>query len=289
MPLLFAHLLDAVVAIGTKDPKDKMRWVASGFLYGSFTKKMDANKQKLYNTYLVSNRHVFEGLDPAFIRVNPKNVKQPPVDFQLLLKDPKTGRNKWYAHSNPDVDIAVFPVSTRLLKARGMNVSFYPSDEFTATRQQLSALSVTEGDFAYVLGFPMELVGEERNFVIVRQGVLARIRDALANPDIDYLLDAFVFPGNSGGPVLLKPELQTIPDTEPIKLPLVIGVVKEPLSYAETAYSLQTKRPRITFEENSGLTRVVPIDRVQECIDEFEATMPPETSLEAEPQPVNLK
>src|SRR5208283_1536490 len=70
LALLFAHLLDAVVAIGTKDSQGRMRWVASGFLYGNFTQQKDENQQKLYNTYLVSNRHVFEGLDPAFIRVN---------------------------------------------------------------------------------------------------------------------------------------------------------------------------------------------------------------------------
>jgi len=88
---------------------------------------------------------------------------------------------------------------------------------------------------------------------------------------------------------LLKPELLVIPDTKPVPLPLVIGVVKAYIPYRDTAVSLQTGKTRITFEENSGLTKVVPIDRVQECINRFEASLPPETSLEAEPQPVVRK
>lgn len=48
----------------------------------------------------------------------------------------------------------------------------------------------------------------------------------------------------------------------------LIGIVKGYVPYQDVAYSLQTMRPRITFEENSGLAAVHPVDYIQETITE---------------------
>ena len=49
----------------------------------------------------------------------------------------------------------------------------------------------------------------------------------------------------------------------------MIGVVAAYLPYHDIAISQQTRRPRIVFEENSGLASIVPIDRVIDTIDAF--------------------
>jgi len=49
----------------------------------------------------------------------------------------------------------------------------------------------------------------------------------------------------------------------------LIGVVKGFITYKDVAISEQTKRPRIVFEENTGLTVVIPIHFVQKTIMEF--------------------
>ena len=59
-----------------------------------------------------------------------------------------------------------------------------------------------EGDFIYALGFPMGLVSKDRQHVMVRSGIIARIRDLYENRSTDFTVDAFVFPGNSGGPLV---------------------------------------------------------------------------------------
>jgi S1-C subfamily serine protease len=123
-----------------------------------------------------------------------------------------------------------------------------------------------EGDGAYALGFPMGLVGEERNFVIVRQGSIARIRDALAGFSKEILVDVAIFPGNSGGPVVTKPEIAAIQGTLAQTTAYLLGVVKGYIPYLDVAISTQTKKPRIIFEENSGLAAVIPIDYVIEAI-----------------------
>jgi hypothetical protein len=214
-------------------------------------------------------------LTNAYIRVNPKERKAP-KDYQLELKN-NTGQ-LWFAHPDPAVDVAVFPGSVDFLGEQGMKIEFFPNDQVAAGRAKLSDLGVAEGDFIYVLGFPMGLVGEERNLAIVRQGILARVSDALANPNHNYLIDAFIFPGSSGGPVILKPELAHIGKAKSIPSPFLIGLVKEYLTYQEVAVSAQTRKPRIVFEENSGLGEVIPIDRVQECIEACLKSAAPNTS-----------
>jgi S1-C subfamily serine protease len=81
-----------------------------------------------------------------------------------------------------------------------------------------------------------------------------------------FLVDAFVFPGNSGGPVVSKPEALSIEGTKSQNAAYLIGIVQSYVPYQDLAVSLQTKRPRVVFEENSGLAAVHPVDLIEETI-----------------------
>ena len=151
-----------------------------------------------------------------------------------------------------------------------MQFNYFRSDQNVATLDKVAELGITEGDFVYTLGFPMELVGPERNYVIVRSGNIARIQDAIDHRSKEFLIDALTFPGNSGGPVVTKPELIRITDTKAVSSAYLIGIIKSYLTYQDFAISEQTKRRRVMFEENSGLTAVIPIDFVQETINAYE-------------------
>jgi hypothetical protein len=127
--------------------------------------------------------------------------------------------------------------------------------------------SVEAGADVVVLGYPMGLRSEKYTTPILRKGIVA-----LSTKD-DLMLDAFVFPGNSGGPVLYEPTIK-ISSAGPITIssPIInqerlIGVVVASVEYTDVAISPQTRRPRITFEENSGLTHVVPADKILELMD----------------------
>ncbi len=52
--------------------------------------------------------------------------------------------------------------------------------------------------------------------MIVRQGAIARIRDWLGGAATEFLIDASIFPGNSGGPVLNRPEAVSITGTKSV-------------------------------------------------------------------------
>jgi hypothetical protein len=147
-----------------------------------------------------------------------------------------------------------------------LGAQFMTNDEAAADSGKLKDIGTSAGDGAFVLGFPMNLAGVQRNYVIVREGIIARISELLDHASPTFMLDSFVFQGNSGGPVILKPEIVSIQGTTANGKAYLIGVVIDYKTYADRAISERTHHPRIIFEENSGLADVVPMERVDETI-----------------------
>lgn len=262
MALIPPFLLDCVVAIG--EDEEKKQWVASGFLYGSFVRKIDEEISEYY-VYLVTNRHVIQGKKLVYLRFNPVEAK-PAKEYTLGF--PK--ENPPIFHPDPDIDLAVIRLNTNLLRADSIQFNFFNSERHIAGRKTIEDLGLTEGDFGYILGFPMGLVGGERNFVIVRQATIARIRDYLAGVSKEILMDCMIFPGNSGGPVITKPEMIAIEGTKSQGSGYLLGVVAGYIPYRDVAISEQTKMPRVVFEDNSGLAFVIPIQYLVDLIQSIE-------------------
>lgn len=275
MALVPPVYLDCVLAIGF-GPEDNVQWSGTGFLYFKVQKELEGGD--VYGrSFLVTNKHVIEGQESAWVRCNPSGdaaAKQ----YGLGLTTPD-GDPLWFGHPDPDVDIAVLPVDYTMLRDDGMQVSVFFSNGSAATHQVMLDTGISEGDGVFVLGFPMAMVGAIRNVVIVRAGTIARIRDLLAGHSKTFLIDASVFPGNSGGPVILKPEIASIAGTKTNNRSWLLGIVCAYVPYQDTAYSLQTKRPRVIFEENTGLAVVHPTELIEETIHFQIATMPPDPNL----------
>jgi hypothetical protein len=265
MALLPPSFLDGVVAIGfpggdpTGQPTD---WVGTGFVFFEVLAEDDETLNG--NTYLVTNRHLFGTATSAKIRCNPSGAG-PAQEFLAELTRPD-GSPQWIGHPDPAVDIAVLPIDFNVFVDRGMAVVPFLSSQHVLTRQEMRAEKVSEGDEVFVLGFPMAMVGADRNFVIVRSGSIARVRDLLDGSSGEFLVDATVFPGNSGGPVILKPETRSLEGTQAHDSAKLIGIVGAYLPYHDEAVSSQTGRRRVVFEENTGLSVVHPVDHVLEAI-----------------------
>jgi S1-C subfamily serine protease len=261
---------DCVVAIGRNVHviEKGVQWepIASGFLYGAPTGEKNDKGEKLYRVFLVTNRHVVQGLPELILRFNPKESR-PAKEYLAPLMDAK-GQQAWFSPPDPQLDVAVLSIDIDLLRKDGIKAEFFPGDDNSADIAKMKDLGVGEGDGVFVLGFPLQLVGGERNFVIARQGIVARIGDLLQGFSKTFLVDTFIFPGNSGGPVLIKPEMISVTGTKPQTSALLIGLVASFQTYQETAVSQQTGRPRITFEENAGLANVVPVDHIRAAIAE---------------------
>jgi Trypsin-like peptidase domain len=266
--------LNSVIAIGYSDSSGK-HWIASGFLYRVLVRKVSSSSG-LYEIYLVSNAHVIQklqtkGVNETLVHFNPSSSTGI-QEYSFPMRN-KEGQEAWFLNPSADVAVASFdlPEDVRQ-RITGFDAI---SSEFAADRAQMGQLGVMEGDDVLVMGFPIGVfTGElarslfpgDRNFPFVRAGTISRISDAIALVTNQFLIDSLVFPGDSGGPVLLKPAFGAVSGTKLINRPYLIGMVEGYLPYVDTAISPQTGRPRVSFEENSGLAVVVPVDFINQTV-----------------------
>jgi S1-C subfamily serine protease len=121
----------------------------------------------------------------------------------------------------------------------------------------------------------MGIVAPQGKHVIARTGAIARIRDTIEGHQSSFLIDANIFPGNSGGPVVIRPEITAIQGTKPIDKAALVGIVKSYVPYKDIAVSQQTGKPRVIFEENSGLAIVETVDNLKSTVEDcYQATVP---------------
>ena len=264
MALIPPDFLNTVVALGAAAQDGTIQYAATGFLYGDPTGVIDENGAKRYRVFLVTNRHVFQDAikrsDTLHARFN-KLMGTGSNIYPVRLKDAS-----WTVHPDPNADVAVLSLNAQTLERDGIEYVWFPGDTHTFTLEQARTVGISEGDGVFVLGFPLGEAGDERNYTIVRHGIIARAQHWLRGDSRTFLIDASIFPGNSGGPVLLKPEATFIEGTKSNKRCGLIGMVSSYLPYREVAVSSQTGRPRMIFEENSGLGIVVPHDVIKENI-----------------------
>lgn len=154
----------------------------------------------------------------------------------------------WVLHPNPKVDVAAFPFAQD--PTTDDTVSIRPT--VYADQSRLFPLY----DVFHISFQPG--IQEEPGVVspIVRAGIISKI-----NKDGTLYIDSSAFPGNSGSPVFLTPTpirfdeggIAVGGDTLGGRF---LGIIGEYIPYQEVAVSTQTKKPRIVFEENTGLSRV---------------------------------
>ena len=266
MALIPPFFLNTVVALGEQNADGTIKSNATGFLYGHPAGFTDESDQKQFYIFLVTNRHVFQSAaergDTIHARFN-KLLETGTNTYTIKLKDAA-----WTVHPDPAADVAVLSINPDRIKADGIEYSFFSGDDHSLTLEESRANQISVGDGVFVLGFPLGEAGDERNYVIVRQGILARVQNWISGNARTFLIDASIYPGNSGGPVLLKPELASIKGTKANDRCSLIGMVSSYLTYQEAAVSEQTGRRRMIFEENSGLATVVPHNVIQEVIKE---------------------
>lgn len=136
------------------------------------------------------------------------------------------------------------------------DIKYIPSSIFLSTQQ------IQAGAPLFIIGFPMGLRSDQYATPIVRRGIVSR------NDGNNIIIDGFVFPGNSGGPVIYVPSIQLEPPltSNLLQGEWLVGLVSSNIPYIDVAVSQQTKRARITFEENSGLCNVLPADKILELL-----------------------
>lgn len=180
----------------------------------------------------------------------------------MAVQDPG-GTPLWTAH--PDFDLTVTPVNLDALHEAAVEYAVF-TDAQIRDIAGIEEEGIAAGDGVFVLGFPMGIGGRLRKYVVVRSGVIARLDREIVEDNKGYLIDCLTFPGNSGGPVVVRPAATAIVGTPTVKNAYLIGIVSAYVPYVDTAVSTQTGNARVIFEENSGLSSVVPMDAVYDLV-----------------------
>ena len=246
---------DAVVALGVDGTDSKRHWIGTGFMVG----RLEEGSKDQYTIYIITNKHVVEHFDLVFVRFNnAESVGVKDLRMQLVEKDQKL----YSEHPNKDSDIVAIQIRPGVLIANHLKLSFFKLEQHALSLSDMQKTGVEEGSLVYALGFPIKAP-------ICRLGCISRIADAFVEPENanTFLVDAQVFPGNSGGPVLNRPEIVSIDGTSSNSSCNLVGILSAYVPYQELLYSKQTNKVRMIQEENSGLTIVHPVDRIKEVVE----------------------
>src|SRR5262245_12031933 len=273
--------LNTVVAIGRSLDDGSKVWLGSGFML-LHAYRQDLQGESRYRAFIVTNKHVIAGLDKIVVRFSPGTYGKGSGAAEILeVVLDNQGKHLWAAHPDDSVDMALIPFYPGVAAQRAGHFNMVVNDpapdpkvlgdQFVVT-QKMSESAAAEGEDVHVLGFPIgvlsdQLFGPERSYPVARRGSIAWIRPALDKVNTEFLIDAFIFPGNSGRPVF-KPCRTTVGQGQ-VETDCLIGMVKSYMPYTDSALSRQTGKVRVTFEENSGLAVVVPVESIQKAIAEY--------------------
>jgi len=175
------------------------------------------------------------------------NIKGGEIGGRQIEEIKKRFGVDWIFHENDEVDIAIIPLAVDLQRD---DVRTIPENIFLDMNSSLELCDI------FSLSFQPGILSPKRIMPIIRNGTIS-----LVNEDGTFYIDAPAYPGNSGSPVFIKPSpirfdagsVQIGRDSIGGKF---VGIIGEFLTYSEVAVSTQTLRPRIIFEENTGLSKV---------------------------------
>lgn len=251
MRKLIDEIRKTVVFLGKTTHKGETQFYATGFLL---------NIQNIF--HLATAKHVV--VDPKTGEFTDSgmliffNLKDETIGARSIDDMKKNFGVHWIFHENQDVDIALIPIR---LDTQKDDVKTIPDNLFLTLDRLFELYDV------FFLSYQPGIQPQKRIAAVIRNGTIS-----LINADRTFYIDASAFPGNSGSPVFLKPSPIRY-DEGGVSIggdPLggkFIGIVGEYLPYQEVAISSQTGRPRVVFEENTGLSRVWSVAFIREIIE----------------------
>lgn len=262
MALIPQFYMDSVVSIGIKD-YEKIKWIGTGFIVCK-----EKNEEQVW-LYLVTNKHVFKDKSSIWIRLK-KEDENKTEEIEILLLD--SGKPNYSAHPDPEIDIAAILINGQYLTKNKYSTGFMDIDKNALTSEELRNHGVSEGNLAYMLGYPMGLVNVNSKNPICRMGCIARMSNEQIEDTKNILMDIQNFPGNSGSPVILKPEFVSVTGTEAFSRSVLIGIVHSYISYRDALISEQTGEYVEIRTENSGLANMHPVEFIREVVNmEYES------------------
>jgi len=248
---LIQQIKKSVVFLGEFGAQGNRSFYATGFL---------VSVESVY--YLLTAKHVVINERTGRIQDDGMHVFFNQLDGTIgsrsIEEIKQNYKLNWIFHENPEVDIALIPF--------GLN---YETDDVKVLPDQmfLSAKDIVELYDVFFISYQPGIEPVSKILPVFRGGIVSTI-----NEDRSFYIDAFAFPGNSGSPVFLKPSAvrtdgkNILIGEDPYGYKF-IGIIGEYIPYQEMAISTKTNRPRIIFEENTGLSKVWSVEHIGEIFE----------------------
>lgn len=187
-------LLFNTVIIETHDSQNNLIGTGTSFIVSD----SQNGKEELF---LVTNKHVIEGASIGYITFTEIENDLPQIGkiFPVRIDG---FESLFFGHPNPDIDIAIMPISWQLDMIQQDKVKAYLSritSDIFITEKESETFDVTR-EIIFV-GYPNGLFDEKNYTPIVRTGTIATPIQFDFSGEPIFIIDASVFPGSSGSPV----------------------------------------------------------------------------------------
>jgi len=251
MQKLIEQIKKTVVFIGKITKEGKPQFYATGVLV--LIKKIFHLITAKHVVYDTKSKSFKDG--GAFVFLN---LKQGGVISHSINEVKNKYKVNWIFHPDEKVDIAIIPFA---LNPKTTDVKTIPENLFLTIDRLFELYDI------FFLSYQPGIEPQEKISPIIRSGSISLIND-----DKTFYIDGAAFPGNSGSPVFLKPSPIRF-DEQGISIGgdklggKFIGIIGEYIPYQEVAISVQTQRPRVVFEENTGLSKVWSVTFIKEIVE----------------------
>ncbi len=184
------------------------------------------------------------------------NSKDGKIETQQIQNTKNDLKVEWMTHKSTSVDLAIMPF--------GFNSKY---DDVKSIEKDFSAPTdkLEQMYDVFFTGFLPDVLNEQRADAVLRKGIVSRI-----DADKTILIEAYAYPGNSGSPVFVMPtpsrdHVSIVVGTDELAFKFV-GIIGDYIPYRDMAISKRSGRPRVEFEDNTGLTKVWTMALVNEII-----------------------
>ena len=190
------QLLYATVRIETEGHNPNEKGASTAFIFS-----LEGEKGTFL--CLVTNKHVIKGARVGRFFFTQKKNDEPDVGkrFDIVIDN---FEQSWYGHPNPEIDVAAMPLVPLLeaIKQQGNDVFFRSlSQTLIPDEDQLAELDALEE--VLFVGYPSGIYDTANLLPVFRRGITATPIQIDYEGKPIFLLDASVFPGSSGSPVLI--------------------------------------------------------------------------------------
>ena len=246
--------------------------VGTGFLIS--TQSYDGGQA----VFLITNKHILRKdrvgpyspfIDVRFYKREAEGEKDGSVAWVRipLLNNKKELNDLVFLHPEDKVDIVGVFINS-FVEKHSKEIEFVNlGSDLILTREKAMKEAIDVGEDVHILGYPVGIFSQSNYLPLVKSGVLSTSTadDLTLTLDSEfrgkiYLVEASLFSGNSGGPVIVKHRWKIKRDPETLQQKMLIGQGIPPYLVGICGGSIQMKDKMIVQEPNKG-NRYIEIEK----------------------------